>query len=171
MHQDQALNATIRSVTGTDAEGLWSMLEPVFRAGDTYAIDPDISRDDALAYWTAEHAYMAENSSPLGTYYIRPNQPGGGDHICNCGYIVAPGSRGQGLAAAMCLASQDQARALGFTAMQFNFVLDSNQGALRLWHRLGFQTIGTIPDAFRHPTAGTVAAHILYKVLSPTFGN
>jgi ribosomal protein S18 acetylase RimI-like enzyme len=111
--------------------------------------------------------YIVEDAGQvLGTYYIKTNQPGGGAHICNCGYIAAPDARGRGLAATMCEASQDQAKALGYSAMQFNFVLESNAGAVRLWHRLGFTTVGTIPNAFDHPTDGMVAAFVMYKALA-----
>ncbi len=156
----------IRRAEAADYDAIWPLLRDVFRAGDTYAVDPHISKDDARAYWMAQPAatYVAEGQEGiLGTYYIKTNQPGGGAHICNCGYIVAPMARGQGLAAQMCEHSQTEARALGYKAMQFNFVLASNAGAVKLWHRLGFETIGTIPDAFDHPQQGMVAAHVMYK--------
>ena len=158
----------IRPATTGDQGAIWSLLEPVFRAGDTYAVDPNISAAEALSYWMDQPraTYVAEISGKIiGTYYIRTNQQGGGDHICNCGYVVGDAARGRGVAAAMCGHSQEQARALGYRAMQFNFVLASNAGALRLWQRLGFDVIGTIPDAFRHPALGMVAAHILYKAI------
>ena len=160
---------SIRLAGPEDFDQVWPLLRDVFRAGDTYAVDPDISRDAALAYWMTQAAatYVAtDEGRVVGTYYIKTNQAGGGAHICNCGYIVAPAARGQGLAAQMCLPSQDQARAMGYLAMQFNFVLASNAGAVRLWHRLGFATIGTIPDAFRHPEQGFVAAHVMHKRLT-----
>ncbi|WP_322889631.1 MULTISPECIES: N-acetyltransferase [unclassified Yoonia] len=159
----------IRLATEADFDALWPVLRDVFRAGTTYAVDPAISREAAFAYWMQQPAatYVAvAGDAVLGTYYIRTNQPGGGAHICNCGYIVAPAARGQGIAAQMCMHSQDQARAMGYLAMQFNFVLASNAGAVRLWHRLGFATIGTIPDAFRHPEQGFVAAHVMHKRLT-----
>lgn len=160
----------IRRATPADFDGIWPLLRDVFRAGDTYAVDPDISKEAAQDYWMGQvtATYIAESADGiLGTYYIKTNQPGGGAHICNCGYIVATAARGQGVAARMCAHSQSQAAALGYTAMQFNFVLASNAGAVRLWHRLGFDTIGTIPDAFAHPRHGLVAAHIMYKALRP----
>ncbi len=158
----------IRPATSADHEAIWALLEPVFRSGETYAVDPKISKADALAYWTGGAAcYVVEDQGTLvGTYYIKTNQPGGGAHICNCGYIVDAAARGRGLAARMCDASQDQARALGYRAMQFNFVLESNAGAVRLWHRLGFATVGTIPDAFDHPTLGLVRAFVMYKQIN-----
>jgi RimJ/RimL family protein N-acetyltransferase len=161
----------IRLARVADADGIWTLLQPVFRAGDTYAIDPEISRDAALAYWMdlPAAAYVVTQAGAIvGTYYIKTNQQGGGNHVCNCGYIVGNAARGQGLAAQMCEASQEQALALGYEAMQFNFVLASNAGALRLWHRLGFETVGLIPKAFKHPSLGLVAAHVMFKWLRAT---
>lgn len=158
----------IRRATPADFDAIWPLLRDVFRANDTYAVDPQISKDDAVAYWTGgADCYVAQDASGIvGTYYIKTNQPGGGGHICNCGYIVAPDAQGRGLAAQMCEHSQVQARALGYRAMQFNFVLASNEGAVRLWHRLGFATVGTIPDAFAHPTLGFVDAYVMHKRLA-----
>ena len=158
----------IRAAGPDDFDLIWPMLRDVFRTGDTYAVDPDISKAAARAYWmTQAHAtYVAEgNDGIVGTYYIKTNQPGGGAHICNCGYIVSPAARGQGIAATLCNHSQDEARRLGYQAMQFNFVLASNEGAVRLWHRLAFETIGTIPDAFAHPKLGFVDAYVMYRRL------
>ncbi len=158
----------IRLATDEDADAIWSLLRPVFREGATYAIDPQISQGAALAYWmhTPRATYVVERDGAIiGTYYIKTNQQGGGAHVCNCGYIVGAAARGQGLAAQMCAASQTQARALGYRAMQFNLVLESNDGAVRLWHRLGFETVGMIPRAFAHPDQGLVAAHVMFKWL------
>ena len=142
------------------------MLEPVFRAGDTYAIAPDISRGDALAYWTAHHAYIAEDDcAPLGTFYIRPNQQGGGAHVCNCGYITARGAEGKGVARAMLAFSLEEAKRLGFEAMQYNFVLASNTRAIDTWTRAGFAEIGRIPRAFRLPSGDHTDALILHRFL------
>ena len=155
----------LREYTSEDDTALWSMLEPVFRAGDTYAIDPEISRDDATAYWTAHHAYVAEDGAPLGTYYIRPNHGGGGSHVCNCGYITARGSEGRGVARAMLSHSQDEARRLGFRAMQFNLVLTTNTRAVRLWQADGFEDIGRLPQAFRLPDGRYTDALVMHKFL------
>ena len=155
----------IRLAKAADADGIWALLKPVFRAGDTYAIDPAISRDGALIYWMDLPAatYVVEQAGGIvGTYYIKTNQQGGGSHVCNCGYIVGEAARGQGLAAKMCVASQAQARALGYRAMQFNFVLASNIGAVKLWHKLGYKTVGAIPKAFDHPDQGFVDAYVMY---------
>ena len=141
------------------------MLEPVFRAGDTYAIDPNISREDALLYWTAHHAFVAElNGTPAGTFYIRPNQQGGGAHICNCGYVTARGSEGRGVARAMLAFSLVEARQLGFEAMQYNFVLANNTRAVATWLKAGFEKIGRIPRAFKSGD-DYIDALILYRAL------
>ncbi len=154
----------IRPFAG-DEDAVWAMLEPVFRAGDTYAIDPEISREDALAYWTAHHAYVAElEGVAVGTFYIRPNQQGGGAHVCNCGYITARGAEGKGVARGMLAFSLEEAKRLGFEAMQFNFVLADNIRAVATWERAGFQQIGRIPLAFRKGEA-YVDALILHRFL------
>ena len=158
----------IRLAQPADRSAIWALLEPVFRAGETYAVDRDISKDAALAMWcdAPKATYVwEENDAILATYYIKTNQQGGGAHICNCGYIVGSAARGQGLAAQMCDHSQIAARDLGYRAMQFNFVLESNESALRIWKRLGFATIGRIPDAFDHPKAGMVDAFVMHKSL------
>jgi ribosomal protein S18 acetylase RimI-like enzyme len=159
---------TLRAATAADWDAIWPLLRDVFREGTTYAVDPQISEVAARSYWMGAAAtYVAETADGIiGTYYIKTNQPGGGAHICNCGYIVGEAARGQGLARKMCAHSQNAARALGYTAMQFNFVLESNNYALKLWHDLGFVTLGVIPDAFAHQHQGMVAAHIMYKSLS-----
>lgn len=158
----------IRRIEPEDFGLVWPLLHEVFRAGETYAVDPQITQTQARDYWIgqARAAYVAEGPGGiLGTYYIKTNQPGGGAHVCNCGYIVAPSARGQGVAAAMCVHSQAEAQAFGYRAMQFNFVLASNAGAVRLWHRLGYATVGTIPSAFAHPKLGFVDAFVMHKHL------
>ncbi|MEO0962807.1 MAG: GNAT family N-acetyltransferase [Pseudomonadota bacterium] len=159
---------TIRPATHADTDGIWGMLEPVIRAGETYALPRDFSREDALAYWLAtdKHTFVAlEGGALLGTYYMRANQMGGGSHVANCGYVTSVEARGRGAAATMCEHSQDVARRNGFTAMQFNLVVATNTGAVTLWQRLGFEIVGTLPGAFAHPTLGHVDAHIMFKTL------
>ncbi|MGR3512491.1 MAG: GNAT family N-acetyltransferase [Paracoccaceae bacterium] len=156
----------VRPFEDRDENAVWSMLEPVFRAGDTYAIDADISRNEALAYWSASYAYVAEiDGEPVGTFYIRPNQQGGGAHICNCGYITARGLEGRGVARGMLAFSLDEAKRLGFEAMQYNFVLADNTRAIATWDRAGFETIGCIPKAFRHSDGRYTDALIMHKLL------
>lgn len=163
---DQTL--LIRPVTEADEDRLWEMLEPVFRAGDTYALDPAISRADALAWWRGgtHHAFILEDGAQaLGTYYICPNQQGGGAHVCNCGFITAKGSEGRGVARALLDHALEEARRRGFRAMQFNFVVSSNTRAVALWQANGFEVVGRLPGAFLHPDQGFVDALVMYRVL------
>jgi len=160
----------IRPAREDDFAVLWPILRAVIRAGETYAIDRDITREAAFDLWmkTPHATYVAERDGAiLGTYYIKANFAGGAAHVCNCGYMVAPAARGQGIAAKMCAHSQDAARALGYRAMQFNIVLESNQGAIHLWQKLGFETVGRLPQVFDHPKLGLIEARVMYKWLVP----
>ena len=158
----------ITPATSADEERIWALLQPVFSAGDTYAVDPLIDREAAIAYWMEadKTAFILRiEGQAVGTYYIRPNQPGGGAHICNCGFITAPSARGKGVARRMLDHALIEAKQQGYRAMQFNFVLASNQRALAIWQRNGFVTIGRIPQAFLHPKQGYVDALILHRSL------
>lgn len=150
---------------------VWAMLEPIFRAGETYPFARDISQSEAKKIWvdTPMRTYVAmQGKTVLGTFYIKPNQPALGAHICNCGYAVDVAARGKGVAARMCEFSQTEALRLGFLAMQFNLVVETNVGAVALWQRLGFAIVGTVPKAFLHPVQGLVAAHVMVKDLTLT---
>lgn len=165
---DTGAQITIRYAREGDFAALWPILRAVIRAGDTYTIEPGLTREAVRDLWmqAPRATYVAEIAGErLGTYYIKTNQPGGGAHVCNCGYMVAAAARGRGLARAMCLHSQDEARAMGYLAMQFNFVVDTNRDAIALWKSLGFDTVGHLPRAFRHPQAGLVDARVMYKWL------
>lgn len=158
----------LRAYTADDAEPLWHMLRPVFRAGESYAVDREISRAQALAYWTgASHgAFVAEDGGrALGSYYLKRNQAGGGAHVCNCGFVTAPDAGGQGVARAMLDHALQRARAAGFRAMQFNCVVVTNTRAIAIWERAGFETIGRLPGAFHHPRDGYVDALVMYRSL------
>ena len=158
----------IRERLPADDDAIWSILEPMIRAGETYALPRDLGRGEALAYWLApgHEVFVAEgDGAVVGTYYLHANQRGGGAHVANCGYVTAPGATGRGVARAMCAHSLDRARARGFRAMQFNFVVATNERALRLWESFGFATVGRLPEAFEHPTAGLVDALVLYRTL------
>jgi ribosomal protein S18 acetylase RimI-like enzyme len=161
---------TIREFQEQDWAGTWEIVEPVFRAGETYAFSPDISAEEAYKVWIAAPAatFVAVDSGNtiLGTYYIKPNQPVLGAHVCNCGYIVAENARNKGLAALMCDHSQEQAVARGFLAMQYNLVVATNESAVHLWKKKGFELIGTLPKSFRHTRLGLVDAHVMYKLLN-----
>ncbi|WP_445398965.1 GNAT family N-acetyltransferase [Zobellella sp. An-6] len=159
----------IRAATQDDFEQIWPIFRDIAAAGDTYAYPRDINREQARQLWLdlPRKTFVAEEGGRiLGTYYIKTNQAGPGSHVCNCGYMVSPAARGRGLASAMCDHSQQVALALGYRAMQFNFVASTNEGAVRLWTRLGFATVGRLPKAFHHPRLGDVDALVMYKWLA-----
>jgi ribosomal protein S18 acetylase RimI-like enzyme len=158
----------IRPALPGDDGAIWHILEPVFRAGETYPLPRDISRAEAFAYWRApgHEVYVAEDANGVaGSYYLRANQRGGGGHVANCGYVVAEHASGRGIARAMCMHSLERARERGFTAMQFNFVISSNERAVRLWRDCGFEIVGTLPGAFRRPVRGLVDVYVMFRNL------
>ncbi len=151
-----------------DADSVWAILEHTIRAGETYPLPREMSREDALDYWFASRheVFVAEEDAEVvGTYFLQANQQGGGSHVANCGYVTAPRATGRGVARAMCAHSLDRARQRGFTAMQFNFVVSTNERAAALWQSFGFQIVGRLPSAFLHPTAGYVDALVMYRSL------
>src|SRR3954447_7326672 len=159
----------IRPATSEDASAIWSIIGPVIRAGETYALDRDMGEDAATAYWMGDdrETFVAEDESGevLGTYYLRPNQAGGGRHIANCGYMTSAAATGRGIARAMCAHSLDRAKERGFRGMQFNFVVSTNTRAGALWESFGFAVVGRLPGAFEHPSAGFVDALVMFKAL------
>jgi ribosomal protein S18 acetylase RimI-like enzyme len=158
----------IRAASPSDADAIWAILEPTIRCGETYTLPAEMRRDEALEYWISpEHEVFVaeENGEVLGTYFLQANQRGGGSHVANCGYITAPGATGRGVARAMCAHSLDHARARGFKAMQFNFVISTNERAVRLWQSFGFEIVGRLPGAFRHPAQGFIDAFVMFRPL------
>lgn len=158
----------IREATKKDFDKIWPIFHEIVAAGETYAYVRDTTKEQAEKIWieTPRKTYvLEENGNILGTYYIKTNQSGPGDHVCNCGYMVSSKARGRGLATAMCDHSQKVAKELGYKAMQFNFVASSNEGAVRLWTKLGFETVGLLPKAFNHPSKGYIDALVMYKWL------
>lgn len=158
----------IREATVANRDAIWDIFREVVAASDTYAFDPGMSRQDALGYWFQANTrtYIAESSGRiLGTYLLRPNQSGGGSHVANAAFMVARDARGQGIGRAMGEHCLSEARRLGFRAMQFNFVVSTNESAIRLWKQLGFKIVGTLPGAFRHPEKGYVDVYVMYRSL------
>lgn len=158
----------IRPALDSDRPAIWRAIQPVFGAGETYPLPRDVSEADGLAYWfTPGHeVFVADDQAEiLGTYYLRANTRGGGAHVANCGYMVAPAAMGLGVARAMCEHSLDQARQRGFRAMQFNFVIASNERAVRLWQACGFTVAGRLPAAFAHPRLGLVDGLVMVQAL------
>jgi ribosomal protein S18 acetylase RimI-like enzyme len=181
----------IRPATEADRDAIWNIFRQVVAAADTYALDPNMSRENAFGYWfaPATHTYVAEvdpkfrgevipfpgtstaspiaDASPVivGTYILRPNQAGGGSHVANSAFMVSASARGQGIGRAMAEHCLNEARRLGFRAMQFNFVISTNPLAVRLWQKLGFNIVGTLPAAFHHPEKGYVDVYVMYRSL------
>jgi ribosomal protein S18 acetylase RimI-like enzyme len=151
-----------------DRGAVWDILEPAIRAGETLALPRNMSRDEAFAYWfdPEYEVFVARDADGIvGTYCLRANRQGGGAHVANCGYVAAPSASGRGVGRAMCEHSIERAKARGFRAMQFNFVVSSNERAVHLWQSCGFTVVGRLPAAFNHPTLGYVDALVMYRPL------
>ena len=156
------------AVAERDGDAIWTILEPVVRAGETYPLPRDMDRQAALAYWFSpgHEVFIAENGNEItGTYFLKANQKGGGGHVANCGYMTALHATGQGVGRAMCEHSLERARERGFRAMQFNFVVSTNERAVRLWRSIGFEIVGRLPRVFEHPRLGFVDAYVMYREL------
>ncbi len=158
----------IRIANTSDHDQIWDIYRNVVSAGDTYAFPPDANKGDLSTYWftPSMKTYVAdEGGKILGTYFMKPNQPGLGAHIANCGYMVSPEARNRGIGKLLCKHSLEEAKAMGFKGMQFNYVVSTNKVAIALWEKLGFRIIGTTPGGFRHSRLGFVDTHIMYKAL------
>jgi len=165
---DVRFNFFIREAHDSDWDDIWPIFHEIVSAGETYAYDPATGKEDGFELWLKKpfKTYVVEqNGVIVGTYFLTPNQPGLGAHVCNCGYMVAEQARGQGLASAMCRHSQREAVRFGFKAMQFNLVVASNKEAVRLWRKHGFKTVGTLHKAFNHHDLGLVDAYVMTKWL------
>jgi ribosomal protein S18 acetylase RimI-like enzyme len=159
---------TCRRITPQDANALWEIIEPIVAAGDTWVYAPDSSREKMLGIWfnADKYSYVYEiDGQVVATFFIKANQPDLGSHVANAGYMVHPDFRGRGIAEAMCRFSLIEAQRLGFKAMQFNIVMATNLGAIRLWQKCGFETIGTIPKVYQHQTLGFTDALVMYQWL------
>ena len=159
---------TIRPATDADWQAIWRIIKAVIAGGDTYVFEPETSEDEMMDYWFSpeKFVYVAEEDGKvLGTYWLKSNQPGLGSHVANGAYMVAPDAQGKGIGRQMAEHSIDEARRFRFEAMQFNFVVKSNHGAVKLWRDIGFEIIGEIPDAFNHKQKGLTNAYIMYRKL------
>ncbi len=158
----------IRPALNADHDAIWNIFHEIIAAGDTYAFDPQMPREEALAYWfrVDTHTYIAErNGGVVGTHILRPNQSGPGSHVANAAFMVAPDAEGAGVGRRMAEHCLSEARRMGFRAMQFNFVVSTNNRAIPLWDQLGFKIVGTLPGAFRHPEKGYVDVYVMYRSL------
>ena len=158
----------IRSAKSTDFDAIWKIFHQVVSQGDTYVFSPDITKEEAHSIWMAPSVktYVAcMKEVILGTYILKPNQPGLGSHVANAAFMVDPSAQGQGFGKRMGEHAIDEARRLGYKAMQFNFVVSTNTGAVVLWQKLGFKIAGTLPGVFQHRELGLVDAYVMHRVL------
>jgi ribosomal protein S18 acetylase RimI-like enzyme len=158
----------IRSYQDADQDAVWAMLEPVIRAGEVFALPMAMTREQTFQYFLADGNWVfvaVEDGQLVGAYYLRANQMGGGAHVANCGYVTAGWAVGRGVAGAMCRHSLEFAKSVGFRAMQFNFVVSTNEAAVHLWRKYGFRELARLPEAFRHPTLGFVDALVMWREL------
>ncbi len=160
---------SIRRATEADSDALWAIIEPVLAPGDTWAFAPDTSRDEMLGFWLSPGvlSYVALlDDEVVGTFFLKNNQPGLGAHVANAGYMVHPAQTGRGIGRDMGRFSLDEARRLGYRAMQFNIVVKTNERAIRLWQSLGFNIIAELPEAFQHRALGFVNAYVMHQSLT-----
>jgi L-amino acid N-acyltransferase YncA len=159
---------TIRDAQDSDRDAIWEIFRATVAPGDAFVYDPNTQREEAMAYWFADgtRTYVAETDGRiLGSYILRANRPGLGNHVANAGFMVYPASRGSGVGRAMGEHALSEARRLGYRAMQFNFVISTNESAVHLWQQLGFKIVGTLPGAFRHAQKGFVDAYVMFRLL------
>ncbi|KAB2845856.1 MAG: GNAT family N-acetyltransferase [Melioribacteraceae bacterium] len=157
-----------RKAYKSDFENIFPMLKEVFDKGDTYVFPENLSRKEIYEIWMIknQHVYVAvDEGKILGTYYLKPNQPGRGSHVCNAGYIVSSEARGKGLGKAMCRHSIEEAKKLGYGAMQFNIVVSTNKGAIKVWKKCGFKIVATLQKVFNHKEFGLVDAFVMFREL------
>jgi len=157
---------TIRPARDSDRDAIWQIFHEVIAAGETYPIARDIPPEDALAYWFQHNAHVCvaeDESGIVGSYTLHQNQSAGGSHVANAAFLVASKTRGHGIGRAMGEHCLSEARRLGFRAMQFNFVVSSNESAVKLWQDLGMKIVGTLPGAFKHPSRGYVDVYVMYQ--------
>lgn len=151
-----------------DSEAVWEIIQKVIIEGDTLVFSPDSPKEKMLEYWSADDKFVyvaVENEEIVGTFYIKANQPDLGSHVANAGYLVHPAYRGKGIAEKMCRFSLIEAKKIGFKAMQFNIVICTNEVAIRVWQKCGFEIIGRLPKVFQHKKLGLVDAFVMYQWL------
>ena len=159
---------SIRAAAKDDFGLIWPIIKDVVSTGDTYPYSPQITQDDAYELWMPPHkqTYLVEiDGHCVGTYYIKPNQPGLGSHIANGGYMIHPAYRGKGLGYELVIHSLTEAKKLGYLAMQFNIVVSTNKISINLYKKLGFKVIGTTPHGFKHQRLGLVDSYIMHRFL------
>jgi len=159
----------VRLAEAEDWPQIWPIVEAVVRAGETYAYPRDLSCDVAHDLWMVQPPgttlVAVDGQTVLGSAKIVHNHGGPGAHVANASFMVSPLARGRGVGRLLGLSALDQARTQGFRSMQFNAVVAANRVAVRLWLSLGFEIVGTVPEAFDHPQQGLVGLHIMHRRL------
>jgi len=160
----------IRDATAEDWPRIWPFFREIVRAGDTFAYDQRMEEAEARGLWMVgpparTTVALDDDGAVLGTANMYANRPGPGSHVASASFMVDAARRGQGAGRALCEDALDWARSAGFTAMQFNAVVETNTGAVELYRSLGFEVIGTVPGAFLHPTEGYVGLHVMHVSL------
>ena len=159
----------IRRALEADFDGMWPVFQAVVATGETYAFSPTTTRDDARAYWfgPGSTTYVAvDGPRILGMYKFRPNARDLGSHVANASFMVDPAAQGTGIGQALGQHCLREAQRAGYQAMQFNFVVSTNTGAVSLWKKLGFAIVGTLPKAFKHARLGYVDAYVMHRFLN-----
>jgi len=159
----------IRDATAEDWNQIWPFLRLIVADGETYCLPVDTAEDAARTWWMAKpggRVFVAEEDGRiLGTAEMHPNQPGAGSHVANAGFMVSPAAERRGIGRALATHVISVATASGYRAMQFNAVVETNAGAVRLWQSLGFSILATVPEAFLHPRHGYVGLHVMHQAL------
>lgn len=164
------ITVLIRDATADDWPRIWPFLRQIVRDGETYAYDRDMDEVTARELWLVGPpgrtvVAVQEDGAVVGTANMYANRPGGGPHVASASFMVDPRASGKGVGRALGEEALTWARSRGFRAMQFNAVVETNASAVALWRSLGFEIIGTVPEAFRHPSEGFVGLHIMYRRL------
>lgn len=158
----------VRRAELSDWDAIWEIWHAVVAEGTSFVNVPDADKSEGFRSWMQAPfvPYVAvEGEQVVGSYYLKPNQPGLGSHVANAGFMVASGQSGKGIGRTMGLHALEEARRAGFLAMQFNYVISTNTRAVDLWQSLGFAIVGTVPQAYRHRTLGFVDIHIMHRFL------
>jgi GNAT superfamily N-acetyltransferase len=156
----------VREFVEADWAGVWPIVREVVQAEETFCYDPAMTAEQAHETWVTRPpgatVVAVEGDRIVGTAHMEANRPGRGSHVATASFMVDANARGCGVGEALCRYALDWARGRGYAGMQFNAVVETNEAAVRLYRRLGFHIVGTVPGAFDHPKLGRVGLHVMY---------